>query len=41
VRTAVRFAIADIYKETGQKDLALEELRQIVAENKVLLGRRR
>jgi hypothetical protein len=41
VRTSVRFAIADIYKETGKTDLALEELRLIVAENKALLGRRR
>jgi hypothetical protein len=41
VRTAVRFAIADIYKETGQRDRALDELRLVVAENKALLARKR
>jgi predicted negative regulator of RcsB-dependent stress response len=41
VRTAIRFAIADIYKETGQNDRALEELRMIVSENKAVLARKR
>lgn len=40
-RTAVHITIVDIYKELGQRDKALEELRVIVAENKAVLGRRK
>jgi thioredoxin-like negative regulator of GroEL len=39
-RTALRFALADLYKETGQNEKALEQLREIVAENKALLAMR-
>ena len=36
-RTAVRFAIADVYKAAGDMEKALVELRAIVDENKALL----
>jgi hypothetical protein len=37
-RTALRFTISDIYKEAGQMDRSLEELRLIVSENKSRLA---
>ena len=34
VRTITRFKLRDLYKETGQPDLALEELDTIIDENR-------
>ena len=34
VRNIVRFKLRDVYKETGQADLALQELEAVIQENR-------